>query len=554
MTHHHYAFDRVFSAEDGNEEVYAAVRPLVHWACKGMGATLICYGQTGTGKTHTMVGALERAVKELEGLDVEVVFFEIHGRCCYDLLRERASVRLLADADDNVCVRGARQVRLKSATSTQLMGILTGALGMRRVQVTERNPISSRSHAVCELRISRGQNLHPCGRGAVSGDSTSLPRMDLLSLDATNAAEEQVVENCAGQPGSVVSGEPGLNQKASSVGETCVPSNLETEADDSFLCCGVLRLVDLAGSERNYETTQMTAGQHRDSAEINKALMALKDCFRANAKGVRAPYRNSRLTQVLKACFTVPTHQTVVVATVSPAPTDLTHTVNTLEHVSFMAAPLGKLSKTVTVELPLANVGAINKPIQKWTNEEVVAFVATTAGGRFAHVALPAGLDGQGLMRLSTKRLAQLFEGTMRVARVGNEGHAWNETLDNQEGAAANPAADAIGRALFAALRQESRRIALAEGQRRWAAEQTPQHQAGNDDAREHGIHLQNGEQLEGETQETTRAHAINTAARVHTLGGPQVLWWLDNNSSEGADEAAAEATTLLQHETPNAV
>lgn len=77
---------------------------------------------------------------------------------------------------------------------------------MRRVQVTERNPISSRSHAVCELRISRGQNLHPCGRGAVSGDSTSLPRMDLLSLDATNAAEEQVVENCAGQPGSVVSG------------------------------------------------------------------------------------------------------------------------------------------------------------------------------------------------------------------------------------------------------------------------------------------------------------------------------------------------------------
>lgn len=83
--------------------------------------------------------------------------------------------------------------------------------------------------------------------------------------------------------------------------------------------------------------------------------------------------------QVLKACFTVPTHQTVVVATVSPAPTDLTHTVNTLEHVSFMAAPLGKLSKTVTVELPLANVGAINKPIQKWTNEEVVAFVATTA-------------------------------------------------------------------------------------------------------------------------------------------------------------------------------
>ena len=34
--------------------------------------------------------------------------------------------------------------------------------------------------------------------------------------------------------------------------------------------------MDLAGSERNYETRQMTAQQHRDFAEINKSLMALK--------------------------------------------------------------------------------------------------------------------------------------------------------------------------------------------------------------------------------------------------------------------------------------
>ena len=39
---------------------------------------------------------------------------------------------------------------------------------------------------------------------------------------------------------------------------------------------GSLRFVDLAGSERNYETRHMTAQQHRDFAEINKSLMALK--------------------------------------------------------------------------------------------------------------------------------------------------------------------------------------------------------------------------------------------------------------------------------------
>ena len=39
---------------------------------------------------------------------------------------------------------------------------------------------------------------------------------------------------------------------------------------------GTIRFVDLAGSERNYETRYMTAQQHRDFAEINKSLMALK--------------------------------------------------------------------------------------------------------------------------------------------------------------------------------------------------------------------------------------------------------------------------------------
>ena len=37
----------------------------------------------------------------------------------------------------------------------------------------------------------------------------------------------------------------------------------------------------VGGSERNYETMTMSAQQHRESADINSSLMALKDCFRA---------------------------------------------------------------------------------------------------------------------------------------------------------------------------------------------------------------------------------------------------------------------------------
>ena len=99
------------------------------------------------------------------------------------------------------------QELLESVRPEALLEVLQGALSLRQVEVTERNPVSSRSHAVCELRVLR--------RGG--GESA----------------------------GAAAGG-------------------------------GVLRFVDLAGSERNYETHAMTAQQHRDSADINTALMALK--------------------------------------------------------------------------------------------------------------------------------------------------------------------------------------------------------------------------------------------------------------------------------------
>ena len=89
------------------------------------------------------------------------------------------------------------------------------------------------------------------------------------------------------------------------------------------------------------------------------------------------------------------------------------------------------------------------KPIQSWSHEEVCAWVGAAEGGRFAHVALPPGLDGAGLMKLGTMRLAQLFDGDLREARGDNEGSAWTEALAGEDvatgrdglGGAVSPAA-----------------------------------------------------------------------------------------------------------------
>ena len=52
-------------------------------------------------------------------------------------------------------------------------------------------------------------------------------------------------------------------------------------AFDSNKVFSKITLVDLAGSERNYETVKFNGADHKESAEINMALMALKNCFRA---------------------------------------------------------------------------------------------------------------------------------------------------------------------------------------------------------------------------------------------------------------------------------
>lgn len=64
-----YKFDRVFSQSAGQADVFALVKPLLEAAFEGYNATVFAYGQTGTGKTHTMLGVdmWSMAVSEIRG-------------------------------------------------------------------------------------------------------------------------------------------------------------------------------------------------------------------------------------------------------------------------------------------------------------------------------------------------------------------------------------------------------------------------------------------------------------------------------------------------------
>lgn len=95
---------------------------------------------------------------------------------------------------------------------------------------------------------------------------------------------------------------------------------------------GKLTLVDLAGSERGSDTKSHNSQRRTESAEINTSLLSLKECIRAlGQKSTHVPYRGSKLTLLLKDCFS-PDSKTTMVATVSPGASSTDHSLNTLRY------------------------------------------------------------------------------------------------------------------------------------------------------------------------------------------------------------------------------
>jgi kinesin family protein 2/24 len=96
---------------------------------------------------------------------------------------------------------------------------------------------------------------------------------------------------------------------------------------------GKLSFIDLAGSERGADTIDQDKQTRIDGAEINKSLLALKECIRALDQQLdHTPFRGSKLTQVLKDSFIGKNCMTVMIANISPSSGSVEHTLNTLRY------------------------------------------------------------------------------------------------------------------------------------------------------------------------------------------------------------------------------
>jgi centromeric protein E len=189
-----YTYDKVFGPSVTTLDIYKEVaEPVINASLDGYNGTIFAYGQTSSGKTHTLMGSAESpgiiilAIHDIfdrisdnqtlvrEYL-VRISYIEIYNEVLQDLLKEdgeaKADLRITEDKAKGVTVQGATEVVVRSAEA--VLELLAQGEHHRHFAETAMNANSSRSHTlfktVIESRPIASESLNPKEPAAASNN------------------------------------------------------------------------------------------------------------------------------------------------------------------------------------------------------------------------------------------------------------------------------------------------------------------------------------------------------------------------------------------------
>jgi kinesin family member 11 len=254
----------------------------------GYNCTIFAYGQTGTGKTYTMSGDMN----DTFGLLADAA--GIIPRVLYNLFNK-------LEADETESTVRCSFIELYNEELRDLISYEENA----KLKIFD--DTSRKGHSTTVVQGMEETYIMTAAQGIKLLQNGSLKRQ----VAATKCND--------------------LSSRSHTVFTITVQTKKKGEDGEDYICSGKLNLVDLAGSEN----IQRSGAENKRAAEaglINKSLLTLGRVINALVdRSAHIPYRESKLTRLLQDSLGGRT-KTCIIATISPAKSNLEETISTLDY------------------------------------------------------------------------------------------------------------------------------------------------------------------------------------------------------------------------------
>ncbi|PLW25709.1 hypothetical protein PCANC_28292 [Puccinia coronata f. sp. avenae] len=277
-----FCFDRVFNETATQEDVYhGSAKDLIDGVLSGFNATVFAYGATGCGKTHTITGT-----PQAPGI-VYLLMKDLFGR--------------IADQQDDVTSEiSISYLEIYNETIRDLLNPNAPVLNLREANSSVSVP----------------------GLSTLTPESAS----DVIALISSGNSHRTV----HGTEANAVS------SRSHAVMSVNIRRKPKTAGLIDDWTVATLSVIDLAGSERA-SVTKNKGDRLLEGANINKSLLALGNCINAlcdpKNRGNHVPYRNSKLTRLLKHSLGG-NCRTLMIVCVAPTSAHYDETHNTLQYAN----------------------------------------------------------------------------------------------------------------------------------------------------------------------------------------------------------------------------
>lgn len=359
FTDHIYYFDNIYGENIDTNSIYQkSIQSLIQNAVQGIDTTIYAFGQTGAGKTHTMLGSdqiaftfngiIYLAIQDIftivnsrsqdEQFFITVSYTEIYNEQVFDLLAKHEDLEKqlqIFEEPNGSKFKVLGQTKVRVETLEEVKKIIYYGETNRKYSETYFNHTSSRSHTIFGIQLKNT---------TYSGEEAAIIRDSAINIVDLAGNERLMME------------EKTRNQETTK--DKYDTSTFQSEYDShatprkSPMRKGTPTPKDKLSSESSISEEKQRL---LESKNINKSLFYLtqiiNQCSREK-KPVHIPFRNSALTKILKSSFGGNT-RTLILLCFSPNFSDVDVSISTFR--------FGKCAKKIQYKIKPNVITAYSK-------------------------------------------------------------------------------------------------------------------------------------------------------------------------------------------------